>query len=191
MLADPVNALFGTDVADGLRASLDTTNSVAERERLILQTLRSSLVSTYGKHVLWFRLVAPAQGADYYLVHVTKAWKGYEVMRDIMDRQSSSRDDFGVSTFGYNPSGQRSFFVLYDSLPELETSLVADFAGRTLMVREIFRRHSEGRMFVMRNYRDAIRALETADKVKCDPPREKRKAGTLAPAVMVSFKRER
>ena len=59
------------------------------------------------------------------------------------------------------------------------------------MVREIFRRHSEGRMFVMRNYRDAIRALETADKVKCDPPREKRKAGTLAPAVMVSFKRER
>jgi three-Cys-motif partner protein len=191
MLSGPVNALFGTDAADALRTSLPTTGSVVERERLVLQTLRSSLMSAYGKHVLWFRLVAPAQGANYYLVHVTKAWKGYEVMRDIMDRASSSRDAFGVSTFEYNPSGQQSFFALYNSLPELRQSLVADFDGQTMTVQEVFRRHSEGRMFVLRNYRDAIRELETAGTVKCDPPHDKRKPGTLSLTVRVWFKRER
>jgi len=184
VLSGPVTALFGDQVASDLRRRLQD-ETASQRERLVLEELRSSLTRLYGKYVLWFRLAGPDQAANYYLVHVTKGWTGYEVMRDIMDHQSSSRDAFDVSSFEYNPSGQSSMFRLAGSLPELEESLVNDYASQTRTAQDIFRQHSEGRMFVRRNYRHALLRLEAAGRVKCEPG--KRPSGTLAPRVRVTF----
>jgi len=190
-LSGPVTTLFGAETVGALRVALDAATSAAEREQLVLQTLRSSLMNTYGKHVLWFRLAGPGQGANYYLVHVTKGWKGFEVMRDIMDRASTSRDAFDVSSFEYNPSGQTSMFRLAGSLPELEESLANDFASETRTADDIFRQHSEGRMYVRRNYRDALLRLEAARRVQCDAGSKKRRAGTLPPHIKVTFESTR
>lgn len=185
-LSGPVAALFGQKRADELSSRLEGL-APEERKDLILETLRDALTQTYGKYVSWFRLVGSSPGADYYLVHVTKDFKGYEVMREIMARASSSHDANGVPSFEYNPERQMNLFKPGESLEDLERSLMGEFDGQTLTVQEVFERHGYGLNYRVRDFQSAVRRLEAEGWVQCSPNAGSRPGETLALDTAVTF----
>ncbi len=70
------------------------------------------------------------------------------------------RDDFG----------QRSLFEQPLPPAGLAEELLGSFAGRTLTLPEIVRRHSPGTPYVERNYREALSHLVGQGKITCAPP---------------------
>ncbi|MGB8298899.1 MAG: hypothetical protein WCG85_26010 [Polyangia bacterium] len=71
--------------------------------------------------------------------------------------------------------------------------LLADFAGQTAPVKQIFERHNIGRPYLLENYKTILKELEAAGKVACTPPaasrRKRHGEPTMADAVRVAFPR--
>jgi hypothetical protein len=113
-------------------------------------------------------------------------------MREIMAKESSSTDQ-GVPSFTFNPADRRFplLFELWRPLDELRQMLMADFAGSQISMHEIYERHSAGRRFVERNYKDALRKLEKEGRIKVEPPEKQRRVAkgevSFGPKVMVTF----
>ncbi len=122
---------------------------------------------------------------SHHLLFASKNFRGYDIMKDIMARESSSAPQ-GVPSFEYNPRDYSLRFELSRPLDELEGQLLNDFAGRTLAMPEIYQKHSVGRPFLEKNYRQALKNLEAkgAFEVNSQKPRSK---GTFAPHVRISF----
>lgn len=123
----------------------------------------------------------------HHLILVTKHFKGYDVMKDVMAKASSTADQ-GVPSFVYLPTESRRQTLLFElsrPLDDLRGMLVRDLAGKTLSVEQIYERHSVDRSYIRRNYKDVLLELEAAGAVSCDPA--KRKKGTIADHVKVTF----
>lgn len=194
-VVEHMNALFGEERADGLRTKLKGMNS-EDRELAIVEELAEALKSMGGKFVLPFAFTNEAgTRTTHHLIFVSKHVLGYKIMKGIMAGESSSAPQ-GVASFRYSAADAR-FPVLFElsrPLDDLAEMLLADFAGQTLRMEEIFERHHVGKPFVEKNYKAAVRQLEASGKVRTEPPanqRPKRKGEvTLADAVAVSFPRE-
>ena len=69
--------------------------------------------------------------------------------------------------------------------------LLAEFAGMTLSMKEIFERHNIGRRFVSPNYKEALIRLEREGKIVARPPanqgRQRKGIPTFADDVIVTF----
>jgi hypothetical protein len=65
--------------------------------------------------------------------------------------------------------------------------LLSEFAGQTLTVEEIYNRHNVGKPFVEKNYKDALKKMEQANTIRCDPPSTERRADSLGPNVKITF----
>lgn len=97
-------------------------------------------------------------------------------MKDIMAGESSNADQ-GVPSFMYNPADKR-FPLLFEytrPLDELTEMLLEEFAGQTLSARAIFESHHVGKPYVEKNYKDALRTLESERRILTSPPPEKRR----------------
>ncbi|MCH8025390.1 MAG: hypothetical protein IH866_01230 [Chloroflexi bacterium] len=103
------------------------------------------------------------------------------------------KDEDGVPLFDYVPGEARMQLPLGGSgrLAGLAENLLATYAGRTITVGEISKGHGESSLFVEKNYKDALKNLETNSDVTCSPDREnpKRRKNTLADWVKVTFPR--
>jgi three-Cys-motif partner protein len=192
-----MNALFGEKRADALRERLNGLNA-ADREFAIVEEIAEALKALGGKYVLPFTFrTEKGTRTSHHLIFVSKAFKGYEIMKEIMAKQSTASDQ-GVPSFSYNPADQRFplLFELTSPLDDLLKMLLRDFAGNTLSVRQVYERHSVGKRYVLKNYKDALRQLEAAGRIKADPPAAERpiRKGerTFADSVIVAFpKRKR
>ncbi len=191
---DHMDALFGEDCADDLRCMLrEEAYSPEERELLIVEKLAQALQVMGGKYVLPFRF-RNAQGrrTSHHLIFVSKAVKGYEIMKEVMARESTSADQ-GVPSFEYNPATRRQplLFELSRPLDDLVDDLVITFVGETLRMRQVYERHHVGKAFIKKNYKDALVKLETAGKIKASPPitnrRKYRGKPTCGDDVIVKF----
>ena len=82
-------------------------------------------------------------------------------------------------------------FELSRPLDDLSKMLLRDFAGQRLSVRHIYERHSVGKRYVLKNYKDALRTLEKEGRLSADPRPEKRRMlkgeRTFADTVVVTF----
>ena len=192
-----MNALFGEKRADALRERLNGLDA-ADREIAIVEGIAEALKALGGKYVLPFTFkTEKGTRTSHHLIFVSKAFKGYEIMKEIMAKQSTASDQ-GVPSFCYNPADQRFplLFELTRPLDDLLKMLLCDFAGNTFTVRQVYERHSVGKRYVLKNYKDALRQLEAAGKVEADPPAAERplRKGelTFADSVLVAFpKRKR
>ncbi len=192
-----MNALFGEKRADVLRERLNGLDA-ADREFAIVEEIAEALKALGGKYVLPFTFkTEKGTRTSHHLIFVSKAFKGYEIMKEIMAKQSTASDQ-GVPSFCYNPADQRFplLFELTSPLDDLLKMLLRDFAGNTLTVRQVYERHSVGRRYVLKNYKDALRQLEAAGKIEADPPAAERPMHkgerTFADNVLVAFpKRKR
>ncbi len=188
MVRAHMEALFGQERAERLRARLQGLGSV-ERELAIVEEIAEALKEMGGKYVLPFRFRNESgTRTKHHLIFVSKHFRGYGIMKDIMAKESSTREQ-GVPSFEYNPA-TRAFPLLFElskPLDELEGQLLNDFAGRTLTLKRIYEMHSVGRPFVLKNYREVLINLEAKGAIEADPPAPQRKRNTFAPHVAVTF----
>ena len=98
-----IKALFGEEKAMALRKKLVGKNS-QEREILIVEELCQALKSYGSRYVLPFRFKNDrGKRTSHHLIFISKHFRGYEIMKDIMARESTS-DTQGVPSFEYNPA---------------------------------------------------------------------------------------
>jgi three-Cys-motif partner protein len=190
-----MNALFGQERADVLRKRVENL-SPDEREVTIVEEIASALKEMGGKYVLPFRFRnEKGERTKHHLIFVSKHSRGYEIMKEIMAKEST-RTDQGVPSFEYNPADKRQAFLFEFTRPleDLKKMLPKDFAGRRLTVGAIYEEHNVDRPYIRRNYKDALRQLEAEGKVRADPPaakRMKRKGEvTVADEVVIAFPRD-
>ncbi len=187
-----LDSLFGKARADALRAEL-LGLSPSEREARILQRLSEAIKELGGEYVLPFRF-KNEQGTrlSHCLVFVSKSPKGYEIMKGIMAKESSTRDQ-GVASFVYCPSDASNplLFSLDQPINSLGDALIKKYAGLEFTIQRLYEAHNVDTPFVLQNYQEAIRQLEAAGKVKCTPAAQDRpkrnKVVTMAPHTLVAF----
>ncbi len=171
-----MDALFGSPRADDLRAILSDLTPI-ERELTIVEEICHALAESGARYVLPFCFKnAMGKRTSHHLIFVTKHFKGYEIMKEIMAGASSSAQQ-GVPSFTYSPAEKRQpvLFELSRPLEDLGEMLLEEFAGRRLTMRHIYKTHSVGRPFVARNYKDVLIQLESDGRILADPPASDRR----------------
>jgi hypothetical protein len=94
-----------------------------------------------------------------------------------------------IANFEYNPADARwpSLFEFVRPLGDLEDMLLADCAGATTRLRPLFERHSNGKPYVIQNYREVLCRMEQEGKISMDPPCPPRRRGTIGEKVKIAF----
>ena len=189
---DHMNALFGRMRADQIREQLKLLNP-QERELTVVEAICEALKEMGGQYVLPFRFRHESGNrTSHHLIFVSKHVKGYEIMKDIMAKESSEHIQ-GVSSFEYSPATlqQPLLFELTRPLDELETMLLNAFSGRTLTMKEIYDQHHVGKLYINKNYKSALSKLEAQGDIVAEPPSSKRQRRkgeiTFADSVRVVF----
>ncbi len=120
MVQTHMRALFGDDRAEVLRSKVEGVKP-ALREQMILEELTQAIIEMGGRFVLPFRFRNDKGRLTHHLIFVSKSFKGYEVMKDIMAGASSSTEQ-GVASFDYSPADESMplLFELNRPLDDLE-----------------------------------------------------------------------
>ena len=187
-----MNALFGQARADQVRETLKTL-SPQERELSVVESICEALKEMGGQYVLPFRFRHEiGNRTSHHLIFVSKHVQGYEIMKEIMAKESSEQMQ-GVPSFEYNPATlqQPLLFELTRPLDELESILLDKFSGRSMTMKEVYDQHHVGKSYISKNYKTALGNLEAQNKIFADPPANKRRKMrgevTFADSVKVVF----
>ena len=170
-----MNDLFGEQRAQVIRQKLAGLEP-EEREALIIEELSLALNEMGIAYVLPFTFkTEQGNRTSHHLIFASKHFKGYEIMKEIMAKESSEQDQ-GIASFGYYPATKKHqlLFEFLRPLSDLEELLFANFRGESLPMHEIYMRHNVGKPFVKSNYKKALINLESKGKVTAEPPAEKR-----------------
>ena len=173
---DHMNALFGQERAECLRLQLQSMGPY-EREMTIVEEMSQALKDMGGYYILPFGFKNDkGSRTSHHLFFVSKNFKGYEIMKDIMARESSDSTQ-GVASFQYNLASQRwpILFELSRPLDDLEEMLLEEYAGLTLTMQQIYEQHNIGKPYIKRNYKDVLIKMEATGKIVADPPASKRR----------------
>ena len=170
-----MDALFGKIRADSIREKLAGLEP-NERELLIIEELSKALKEMGAKFVLPFAF-KNEQGTrtTHHLIFITKSFKGYEIMKEIMAKESSESEQ-GVPSFEYSPATKDypTLFALNLPLDDLEEMLLNEFQGQRITMRLIYERHCVDKNYIRTNYKSVLTKMEAASKIKADPPAAKR-----------------
>ncbi len=169
-----MNALFGKVRADQVREQLKPL-SPQDRELTVVQAICDALKEMGGKYVLPFRFKHEnGNRTSHHLIFVTKHIKGYEIMKDIMAKESDQSQ--GVPSFEYNPAttAQPLLFSLNSPLDALGAMLLDKFAGQTITMKEIYDQHHVDKPYIEKNYKAVLNNLESQSKIQAEPPASKR-----------------
>jgi len=195
VVSEHMNELFGEQRANSIREKLDGLLP-DEREDLIVEEFSLALKEAGARYVLPFTFKnEEGTRTKHHLVFASKNFKGYEIMKEIMAKESSERDQ-GVASFAYSPASNKypTLFELSRPLDDLEELLLTEYSGHTLSLQQIYERHNVGRRYIKANYKAALAKLEAANKITADPPaiRRPKKNGrvTFADTVIVTFPNE-
>ncbi len=183
-----MDELFGEARARALSSKLVGLSPEA-REARILGELSSALQEAGAKFVLTFPFTDEhGTRTSHYLIFATKHRRGHDIMKSILDIESSEHDQ-GVPSLSFSlaPSGQGLLFSLRAPLDDLEAMLLNEFAGQSLTMMQVFARHNVGRKYTQKNYKEALANLEAKGLVRTDPSSDKRPRGTFADRVRISF----
>lgn len=186
-----MDALFGSDRCDKLRTNLQN-KTPEEKELLIIEELCNALKEYGSGYVLPFRFRdAKGKRTSHHLIFVSKNFKGYETMKGIMAKESTSNEE-GVPSFAYDPADflpqQMLLFKLSRSLNTLKDDICKNFSGKTITMKEIYESHNVDTPFISKNYKDALKELYDDKKITAisktgKPP----KKGTFGDDILVTF----
>jgi three-Cys-motif partner protein len=171
-----MDSLFGEQRADELRRELEQLN-FQERELTIVEAIGKALQEMGGKYVLPFCFKNEAgTRTSHHLILVTKHIRGYEIMKEIMAKESSNTQQ-GVPTFEYNPASLKYplLFELSRPLDDLGDMLLRQFAGRTMTMANVYNQHHVGRPYIKANYKAVLVKLESEGKIGANPPADQRR----------------
>lgn len=185
LVEEHMNALFGKERVDILRNRISTISG-EQRELTIVEELCQAIKKMNQKYVLPFRFKSEdGNRTSHHLIFVTKHFKGYEIMKEVMYKESSEIDQ-GVASFEYNPASKQQpfLFSLTQPLEDLEGLLLKHFAGQSMTMREIYEQHNVDTPYISKNYKHALTNLEKLGKILTHPSNRKR---GFNDDVMVSF----
>lgn len=188
LVSSHINALFGEERANTLRKRVKGANPKL-RVEMVLEDLSQAIMEMGGKYVLPFRFKNNNGNLTHHLVFVSKSFKGYDVMKDIMSRESSTEDQ-GVASFAYSPADETMPFLFEFQRPidDLKKMLVEEYHGKKLSVNDIYEQHSVGRPYLRRHYKSVIKELEKNELVTVtDPDKKKRRKGALPDRLLIEF----
>ena len=112
----------------------------------------------------------------HHLIFVTKNFKGYEVMKEIMAKSSSLQEQ-GVPSFSYSPADSKRQALLFElnrPIDDLKQMLLTEYRGRTIKMRALYEEHSVGRPFLARHYKEVLKAFEDAGTIETSDRRSTR-----------------
>jgi len=139
LVKEHMSALFGSGRVESLKQRLDKMKP-EERELTVVEEISEALKEMGGKFVLPFRFRNSAGNrTSHYLIFVSKHFRGYEIMKEIMAKESSANVQ-GVPTLEYIPADKNYPTLFNFSLPleELEEMLLEEFSGQTLTMQQIY-----------------------------------------------------
>jgi three-Cys-motif partner protein len=186
IVKEHMDALFGEEQADALRPTLDGL-SPSKREVTIVEELCQSIKSYGNRYTLPFTFKdSRGRRTSHHLIFISKNFRGYEIMKDIMARESSSQTQ-GVPSFEYNPADflpkQCLLFQLSRPIHDLKEMLLKEFAGQTLTMREIYEQHNVDTPYIKKNYKNVLWELEEEGKITASSHRK----DTFGDSVMATF----
>ena len=170
-----MEALFGEDTS---RLSEELRGlKPLDRESTIVEGLAQSLKKFGHRYVLPFCFRnASGKRTTHHLVFVSKSFKGYEVMKEIMAKQSSLQSQ-GVPSFQFSPptsSKQNLLLELNRPLDDLKGLLLERFKSRQLTMAEIYKEHCVDTPYIKRNYKAILKKMEDDGMVQTTGRRSKR-----------------
>ena len=133
-----MDALFGNNRIERMRGVVSGMPS-DERVTFVLEELAAALRDLGAPYILPFRFKrADGSRTSHALIFVSKNVLGYNIMKQIMAKESSTEDQ-GVPSFTYSPADARTPFLFSFNQPiaALADDLVARFAGRTMTMKAI------------------------------------------------------
>lgn len=161
-----INALFGIERANQMRIK-SASLSPAKREALVLEEIAQALKGLGGKYVLPFRFKnAAGTRTSHSLIFVSKHFRGYSTMKDIMAKESSTFDQ-GVPSLDYCPAeaDMPLLFSLNQPVNALRDRLLGNLAGRKMNVAQIYEEQSVDTRYVLRNFKDVLSSLFQEKKI--------------------------
>jgi three-Cys-motif partner protein len=185
---DDINDLFGKIRADIVRKKLKLIKS-EDREFTIIEAICEALKEIGIKYVQPFRFKHEKKNrTSHHLIFVSKDKRGYQIIKDIMAKESSYQNQ-GVPSFEYNPADYRQLSLFESSTPldDLEQMLLDEFASQTMSMEEIYIQHNVGRNYIKQNYQTALKNLESQGKITTEPPVNERRKNTFGDSVKVTF----
>jgi len=186
-----MRALFGHEKAIELKEKL-LRKKPYKRELIIVEELCQALKSYGSRYVLPFRFKNNrGKRTSHHLIFVSKSFRGYEIMKDIMARESSNNTQ-GVPSFEYNPADflpkQSLLFHLYRPLHDLKKDLLNTFKCKRLTMRDIYELHNVDTPYVKKNYKEVLRELYEDGSIGAVSPTGKPpRKGTFSDEIMVTF----
>lgn len=188
LVEEHMNALFGKERADALRLKFETL-STPDRELMIVEELCGALNPTNDRYVLPFRFKDDrGTRTSHHLIFVSKHFLGYHIMKGVMARESSMQEQ-GVATFEYSPADRKYplLFEMSRPLDDLKAMLLKDCSGKRLTFSQLYESHSVGKPYTDSNYKQVLKTLEAATIITADKPGKKRRKGTFADDVVITF----
>jgi len=192
MVREHMNDLFGEKRADAIREKLIGLQP-DEREALIVEELSLALKELGIAYVLPFTFKSEeGTRTTHHLIFASKHFKGYEIMKEIMAKESSEQEQ-GIASFAYFAASEKHqmLFEFLRPLSDLEEMLQMHFAGQKLTMYQTYEQHNVGRRYIKINYKKALTKMEADNKIKAEPPAAKRpkRLGevTFADNVIVTF----
>ena len=180
--------LFGEARAERLRVRIEGS-APSQREAMILEEMSQALLEKSANYVLPFSF-RNAQGkrTTHHLLFATKSFLGYDIMKKIMVSASAERIE-GVGSFDYYPATeQENFLSLFNRpLDDLADMLLTAYAGKTVMLSQLYEAHSINTPYILKNYQEVLKRLESEGRVTVTRPSAKSPKHTLAPASSISF----
>jgi three-Cys-motif partner protein len=183
-----MNALFGEARVEKLRSILVPLNP-EDREKRIFGELSDSLQEKGGKYILSFRFRSEhGNRVSHHLVFITKHHLGYDIMKSIMAKASTSEHQ-GVPSFEFSPIKTQQPFLMDPITPfdDLLDDLMTFFAGKSITMIELYNKHNVGTNYLPKNYKQALIQLEKEGKIEAFPPYNKRRKNTMRDDVILSF----
>jgi len=162
-----INALFGEERVKELRMKILSLTS-NKKELLIMEAMKQALKEMGGKYVLPFCFKhVSANRTSHYIIFVSKHVRGYEIMKEIMAKESSYAEQ-GVPSFEYNPNADSQSSLLCP-LDTLKDRLLKKFARRTMTRKEVYEQHHIGTRYIKDNYKSVLLELEKKGKIITNP----------------------
>lgn len=187
-----LDRVFGAGVLQQLRRSFEQERR--NREEIVLDALSRVMRRAGTKHFLSFPFrIHEKNSSRHHLIYLGKHERGLGLMKDIMDKASSRHAD-GVPVMGYSDVPSNPSLFENNLIPGLQCELLAEFGGRRLSVGQIYSvHHPKSSQFVLRNYQEALRRLESEQKVSAFPGADKRLVRngkvTMSESVVIDFPR--
>lgn len=194
-----MKGLFGENRHEEMKEILPYLNP-EEKEVYILDKLAESLSNNNQNFVLPFKFIHEKKDmTSHYLIFVTKHPLGYSIMKDIMHKSSSIKDN-GVANYSYIPTAHMQKYenIQLSILDEYQTDfdkllhrLPIQYSGRQLRLIDLYEEDHLHKPYIKANYKEAIRILEEKGLVDVIPrasDRQIRKGVlTVADKVTITF----